>query len=255
MAGEIDISLQYIFFIQSPLRITWKVKEWVIYLSNNLPDFERLKSSFWCHRVNLNHVWSTLSFVPLNKQQILLLVKMRKWDNFASFGVVRNRYSQIIRHIKHGIHTVRWVTYHLFDVGLKTGWGSTSKFFVVLKFLSNPFPTLMPFQPPTLYTTPSLISRLVEFSNVTEYVICIFTLSSSAHTTKRWRDVYIQQGLFLPRTKWSKGENIHCAAEKSAHNIYYIYSYIKGKNQTWKDGFCVLSFCCFCDISKRKIDR
>lgn len=164
---------------------------------------------------------------------------------------------QIIRHIKHSIHTVRWVTYHLFDVGLKTG-GLASKF-LSLVFDYN-FPRLTNSHVVVVLLHRSLISRLAEFSNVTEYVICIFTFSS-VHTAER--DVYIQQGLqvffFLHRTraKISKQAREKSSLLRNPHT--YIYSYIKGKNPNMKGWFCVLSCRCFCaplcDISKRVSEK
>lgn len=46
-----------------------------------------------------------------------------------------------------------------------------------------------------------------------------------------------------------RGENIHCW--KNPHTTY-IYSYIKGKNQTWKDGFVCWASAAPNDISEEK---
>lgn len=93
-----------------------------IYLSNYLPDFERLKSSFRCHRVNLNRVWcESISFHLSTSEQTrnseLLLMEtvslVCMCDDEQVFCIILSDTSNMV------IHTVRRVTSHPFDVGLK----------------------------------------------------------------------------------------------------------------------------------------
>lgn len=125
-------------------------------LSSNLPDFKRLKSSFRCQRVNSNRV------VCLSVQ-----TKSHCYDSGILYRIIRDN--------REGESIERWAphTYRSFDVvGLKR-WFATR----ILR-VSSEWRRLLPSssQPPPPPKHDFSLSKI--YSNVTEYVICIFTLSS-----------------------------------------------------------------------------
>lgn len=86
----------------------------VVYLSNNLPDLKRLKSSFQCQRASLERVFEVFEQTTF---YCCRNVCVGLGEGLLKAGTLY----QIIRHIKQGtrLHRQRWITYHPFDVGLK----------------------------------------------------------------------------------------------------------------------------------------
>lgn len=204
------------------------------YLSlNNLLDFKRLKSSFRCQRVNLNHAWYEMSLNEY-KQWDFIAVKMCAVE-ISRAGIL---YQIISDTSNTGIHIAWWLMYHhhhhrLFDVGFKKE-RSKAAFLTASLVFVNPKPLF----PLSLYLPQNSQNiRLDEISNVTEYVICIFTLAASVHTkAKEWES---KRCLFSTRTllflsciptrvkinKWRKIGRKAFNAEKSAHIYIQIFIY------------------------------